>query len=112
MAVHKMKLQPCPFLLIMLGSKDIEMRLYDEKRQKINVGDTIEFENAETKERLLAKVIGLHKFDSFYSLYKAFDKQRLGYSEEEAADPNDMEKYYPVCEILKYGVVGIEIKLI
>ncbi len=110
--VHKMKLQGGPFQAIKSKNKDIEMRLFDEKRQKIKVGDIIEFENAETGERLQAKVIELHIFDSFHSLYKAFDKKRLGYLEGEKASPNDMEKYYPVCEISKYGVVGIEIKLL
>ena len=110
--LHKMKLQSSPFELIAQGKKDIEMRLFDEKRQKIKAGDNIEFENAKTGERLLVEVVGLHIFDSFDMLYSAFNKKRLGYTEKESAKPEDMEKYYPVCEISKYGVVGIEINLI
>lgn len=110
--VYKMKLNEAPFQKVKSKSKDIEMRLYDEKRRKIKVGDTIEFENATTKEKLLVEVIALHIFDSFDMLYSALDKNRLGYSENEIASPKDMEKYYPVCEIMQFGVVGIEIRLI
>ena len=36
----------------------------------------------------------------------------MGYSEDEDADPKDMEQYYSKEEQDKYGVVGIEIKLV
>lgn len=36
-----MRLHKEPFELIKNGSKTIELRLYDEKRQMINLGDTI-----------------------------------------------------------------------
>ena len=35
----KMHLKEKPFFMIKSGKKDIEMRLYDEKRQKIQGGD-------------------------------------------------------------------------
>jgi ASC-1-like (ASCH) protein len=40
---HEMRLHDGPFKLIKAGSKTIELRLYDEKRQEIKVGDEIEF---------------------------------------------------------------------
>ena len=39
----KMKLQSLPFSVIESGRKSIELRLYDEKRKQIAVGDTIHF---------------------------------------------------------------------
>ena len=39
----KMKLQSLPFSVIESGRKSIELRLYDEKRKQIAVGDTIRF---------------------------------------------------------------------
>lgn len=56
-------------------------------------------------------MLNKHCFESFTELYSAFDKARLGYSENEIASPKDMEKYYFADEILKFGVVGIEIQL-
>jgi ASC-1-like (ASCH) protein len=41
--LHQMKLQPNPFEQIKNGSKTLELRLNDEKRQLIKVGDEIEF---------------------------------------------------------------------
>lgn len=109
---HIMNLQNKPFKLIKNGTKTIEMRLYDEKRQKIKIGDIIEFNNNNTDELLQTKVIGIHRFKNFKELYNQFDKISIGYEEHETANPSDMSKYYTTEDILKYGVVGIEIKLI
>ena len=109
--IHEMRLHDEPFKLIKAGTKTIELRLYDEKRQEINVGDMIEFTSRATGERQLTKVIGLHIYSSFADLYKKHDKVSMGYSEDEAAKPEDMELYYSKEEQGKYGVVGIEIQL-
>lgn len=110
--IFNMKLQPQPFEAIKSGRKDIEMRLYDEKRKQIKKEDLIEFTNLETGEKILCKVTDLHIFSSLKQLYAHFDKKRLGYHENETAKPSDMEKYYPKSEQAQFGVIGIEIKLI
>ena len=110
--MHEMRLNDEPFILIKNGSKTIELRLNDEKRRQIKVGDTITFTNRSNKEQISVVVINLHKYDSFEELYKNFDKISMGYKENEIADPKDMELYYSKEEQDKYGVVGIEIKLL
>lgn len=45
-------------------------------------------------------------------MYKHFDKILLGYDESELADAKDMEEYYSKEEQEKYGVLGIEIKIV
>ncbi len=107
-----MRLHKGPFELIKNGSKTIELRLYDEKRQMINVGDTITFENRSDGDKIIVKVIALHKYPSFEELYKHFNKVSIGYKEDEEANPKDMELYYSSEEQSKYGVVGIEMELI
>lgn len=47
--VHHMKLKPAPFYQMRKGAKTIELRLYDPKRQRIKVGDQIEFSNTQDK---------------------------------------------------------------
>ena len=91
---HKMKLNDEPFKSIKSGTKTVELRLYDEKRQLLNVGDTIEFTNRTTNEKITVKVENLHIYPSFDELYKHFDKISMGYREYEEAKPSDMEKYY------------------
>ena len=110
--LHKMKLQPNPFASIKSGAKDIEMRLNDEKRQAVKVGDMIEFTQSVSGETLSAVVLNRHEHPTFAELYTAFDKTRLGYLPEEDANPNDMSRYYSEEDILKYGVVGLQIQLL
>lgn len=110
--IHELRLNDEPFELIKSGSKTIEMRLYDEKRKLINENDIIEFTNRVTGEKIKTKVIKLHLYNSFNELYDNFDNISLGYKKEEIKDSKDMEKYYSKEEQCKYGVVGIEIKLI
>lgn len=109
---HKMRLHNSPFELIKNGTKTIEMRLNDEKRQLISIGDTIEFENRITKEIILTEVTDLHKYNNFEELYPNFNKISLGYKKDEIASPKDMEQYYTKEEQNKYGVIGIEVKLL
>ena len=112
--VHSMKLKPFPFEMIKKGQKTIELRLFDEKRQKIKVEDTIVFTNSATEEMLSAKVVKLHSFNSFGELYRALPLLQCGYTSEniDKATPADMEQYYSVEEQRKYGVVGIKLILI
>ena len=107
-----MRLHNEPFKLIKDGSKTIELRLNDEKRQLISVGDVITFENRSDGDTIKTEVVKLHKYPSFEELYKHFDKVSMGYKEDEEADPKDMELYYSNEEQSKYGVVGIEMELI
>lgn len=109
---HQMKLKPIPFDLIKSGQKTVEMRLNDEKRSLIKIGDFIEFTNTESGEKVLTCVCNLTKFDNFEALYKHFDKRLLGYCEGENADPCDMSQYYKKEDVEKHGALAIEIKLI
>lgn len=45
---HKMSLRNKPFNSIKSGTKTIELRLYDEKRKLISVGDIITFTNIDS----------------------------------------------------------------
>ena len=110
--IYKMRLKNGPFKAIKSGTKKVELRLNDEKRKLIKEHDIIEFENRITLEKIEVEVIKLHHFDSFSELYKHFDKISIGYKADEIANPEDMDKYYSKEEQAKYGVVGIEIKLI
>jgi len=112
-AEHQMKLHTSPFEKIKSGEKTIELRLYDEKRQRIKEGDSITFTNTVTGETLTATVRKLHRFDSFEELYKALPLLQCGYTAEDidTAHPADMEQYYSLEEQKKYGVVGIELSL-
>lgn len=109
---HKMNLNSDPFKCIKDRTKTIELRLNDEKRQLLNENDLIEFTDRTTLEKIEVKVVYLHKYPNFEELYKHFDKISLGYNQDEVANYKDMEQYYSKEEQEKYGVVGIEIKVV
>ena len=71
---HEMKLQPEYYNFILNGTKRIEIRLFDEKRQQIKIGDTIKFlKEPELNEFFEAKVVGLLRYNSFEDMFNDFD---------------------------------------
>ncbi len=88
------------------------MRLYDEKRKPFNFNHIIIFTDITNKNiKIKIEVLNIHIFLSFYELYSNFDKIFLGYDENELSDPLDMEQYYTKENIIKYSVIGIELRI-
>lgn len=110
--VHILRLHNKPFYSIKNKTKIIEMRLYDEKRQLLKIGDNIKFINRANEEELYVLIEDLIRFDNFEQVYSSFNKIELGYEENEVAKPSDMEEFYSKEEQLKYGVLAIKIKVI
>lgn len=111
---HEMKLQPEYYDFILNGTKRIEIRLYDEKRKNIKVGDTIKFlKEPELKESFETKVVELLRYDSFVDMFKDFDISVLAdisMTKEELID--DLEQFYTKEKQEQYGVLGIRIELL
>ena len=111
---HSMKLQRKYFQRIESGQKTVEMRLHDEKRQKIKEGDVIVFSDMEnSEEKLKVRVTAISRFSTFDELYQNIPLSKLGYNTEEeqnSASAKDMEKFYPIEQQKEYGVMGIWIK--
>ena len=107
--LHKMKLNQEPFEKIKNGTKTIEFRLYDEKRQKVKIGDKIEFSKLpDLKEKLLVDVIDLYKEKTFKNLF-----QKIYTNEDEInSKTKSMYEIYSPEKEAKYGVLGIKIKVI
>ncbi len=111
---HHLNLRPQPFSMIANGIKTIELRLLDEKRSLISVGDTLIFANTDDPAcTIQCKVKALHTFKNFTELYRSLPLDRCGYLPHELATaaPEDMEAYYSAEKQKQYGVVGIELEL-
>lgn len=108
---HHMDLVASAFQKIANGTKTIELRLNDPKRQAIAVGDHIVFRNIDTDERLEVVVRARHDFATFEELYAALPLLKCGYTEDElsTAHHDDMHAYYTDEQVALHGVVGIEI---
>lgn len=110
--VHEMRLHSRPFALIASGQKTIELRLYDDKRKAIQIGDQIRFaDSADPDRQMVVTVKNLYIFDSFETLYQKLPLEKCGYLSRDlpSASPEDMQQYYPLEMQKNYGVVGIEI---
>ena len=111
---HEMKLQPKYFDFIKNGTKRIELRLNDEKRQMIKIGDKIKFiKEPELTESFEAEVIGLLNYSNFNELFKDFDISILSDNSMTKAELiNVLQEFYTPEKQSKYGVLGIKLKLI
>lgn len=107
--IHQMKLKAVPFEMIENGTKTVELRLNDEKRQQIRVGDCIQFTLMDSDRTVLTKVTALHKFNSFAQLFSVIPKEKYGFKSDETVPSDYMDEYYTPQEQKKYGVLGIEI---
>lgn len=105
--IYRMKLQNEPFNQIKLGTKEIEIRLNDDKRKMFKINDYIEFTNITTLEIMFVKITNLYNFKNFEELFNHFDNSTLGGGTYE-----EMYDYYSKEEENKYGVLGIEIKVL
>lgn len=106
-----MRLADEPFEKICRGEKTVEIRLNDEKRREIKVGDNIYFHRLSQESNIIiATVTVLHRFDTFRELFSSALFSKTGSGDmpaEEAAQ--SMYKYYTAEQEQKYGVLGIEI---
>lgn len=112
---HDMRLDEEPFVAIKSGKQTIEVRLFDDKRSLLNVGDRITFfKRPDEVESFEVSVIGLSIFNSFEDLFKAIDKEKFGYEEDDTLEYQIecMRKFYSVDEEAECGVVGIHLKII
>lgn len=112
--VIEMTLNNEPFKQIDDGIKTVEIRLNDEKRQRLQVGDIIQFIRKDhIEDHLRAKVVALHKFTSFKQLFSSDLTPQTGfygYTIEEAIEK--MREYYDETNENKYGVLAIEIEVL
>lgn len=105
-----MKLQPSPFEKIKSGAKTIEIRLNDEKRQLLKVGDEIEFAlMTSPTQTVKTEVIGLEKFPTFKEMFGAYPAEEYGGQSQDEWEL--MYKYYPPEEETRYGVLAIKLRL-
>lgn len=113
-AHHEMSLRPGPFGMIADGRKRYELRLYDEKRRCIAVGDTITFTCTADGRSVNVRVTSLQSFPDFATLYAALPLTECGYTAENvaAADPRDMAQYYPPEKQRNHGVLAIGVERI
>lgn len=112
--IYEMSLNASPYEKIASGSKTVELRLFDAKRRRIDIGDKIVFTNLDEPMKKIAVIVrSLHRYASFKDLFADIPIEKCGNSSTDTPDmaAAGMSKYYTVDQIRKYGVLGIEIIL-
>ena len=109
---HELKLQPKYFDFIKDGTKRIELRLNDAKRQQIQIGDTIVFHKLpDLQTTLTVRVVGLLHYATFADLVADFDIDILADKGLTKADLlADLNQFYTDYDQNHYGVVVIRIQ--
>ena len=105
-----MNLQDKYFNFIKNGTKRIELRLNDEKRRQIKIGDLIEFSNE--KDKFTAKVIGLLEYKDFKALFNDFEIEILAnktMTKQELLGV--LSEFYTPEKQEKFSVLGIRVEL-
>lgn len=102
-------LHPDIFDLVKDGKKDVEVRLNDEKRQQLSVGDKLVFlKRPDEVEKIEAIVKELKYFNNFNEVADYYEMERIHQpqlTKEEYVQ--DMQRFYSEDEQKKYGVVCI-----
>lgn len=112
MTTHQMNLQSKYFDFIKNGTKRIELRLYDEKRQQIKLGDSIGFSKSEN-EKFKVRVIGLLRYETFSDLFNDFNISVLAdQSMTKQELLNVLQEFYTPEKQAQYGVLGIRLELL
>ena len=113
MKEHVMHLSEEPFNWINEGKKMVEVRLYDEKRKKVELGDVIIFKKLNSDDEIKVRVKGLLRFQSFRNLFLFVPKEYLAHESLSLAEQIEkMRKYYSEEEEGKYSVLAIWFEVI
>ena len=106
-----MSLQHQYYEMITSGDKDIELRLYDEKRRQMRNNDIILIYDAQNKaDYVRCKIVRLHIAASFVDLSRKISMPRTGFASLEKL-MYAVSKFYDEELESKYGIVGIELEL-
>lgn len=108
--MHHMKVQTKYYHLLKSGNKTIELRLFDEKRQKIKKGDEIVFSDLSKAEDCFTAVVkNLYHAPHFEALCTMIQPCQAGFASKEELLKVLAEFYTPAVQD-EFGVVGIEIQ--
>jgi len=102
-----MTLNNLPFQKINKGRKTIECRLFDNKRKKIKINDTIIFKlKNNDSQKIRTDVVNLYKSQTFDELISKLGADKFGWDKKEDALA-ELKKFYSNEQEKEFGVLGI-----
>ena len=111
--IHEMKLNDKAFNNIKNGIKKFELRLYDDRRKTINLGDTIIFHNLNNLDDTISvTVLALLRYPSFADLFADIDYKLFGTANNLAEKLERVHTFYTVEQEKEHGILAIKIQLL
>ncbi len=110
MNTHRMHLRSLRFKQIANGTKTIEVRLNDPKRQKLTIGDSIQVINNDIPDNTITKTVkDISKYPSLAELFKNISLVDAGYPVDSSSEEAtlDTSQYYDPSEEKQFGVIAI-----
>ena len=109
--MHVMQLRDEYFDKINKGEKIYEIRLSDEKRKKIRIGDDILFlKYSDFHKRIKVRVLHIYNHKSIEEVLNVYSLDALGFKGMSKPEVLDIiTQIYPKTEIKKHGLVLIHI---
>lgn len=108
---HQMKLRVPYFEKMAEGTKTIEVRLYDDKRRLIKLGDLIEFSKADNEsQKIKIEVVGLLSYKTFKDLVDDFPPEIFGATDKMTL-LEALASFYSCDDEKKFGVLGIRVRI-
>ena len=110
--IHEMKLDKASFENLEKGTKTFELRLMDEKRQSLKLGEQIKFRLFPTLDHAcMMEIIGLLHYPDFDTLLNDVEMSWLGLDDDKKDwQKNVMHQIYTPEEEKEYGVLGIRLQ--
>ncbi len=100
------------FEMVRKGDKCVEIRLNDEKRQGLHVGDTLTFTcRGDFEKKIETEVVSLHYYKTFEEMLMFEPKKDIGFPFKSIEEIVSIyEEFYPKEEQDTYGVVAIKFR--
>ena len=111
--IHEMKLNDNAFNNIKSGVKKFELRLYDDKRKNINLGDTIIFHNLNNlSDTISVNVLALLRYPTFADFFKDINYRLCGTENSLDEIIERVHTFYTIEQEKKHGILAIKVELI
>lgn len=107
---HQMTLNDEYFLAVKNNRKTVELRVRDEKRKQVRIGDTIVFsKKSDPEQKVIVRVKGCYLYESFESLVDDFTADELGFKGKPKKDIVKLaNSIYDYKKTRKYGAFAIK----
>lgn len=114
MQEHTLKLDEKYYNYILHGSKRIELRLNDEKRKSMSIGDILTFyKQPLLEENFKTKIVDLIYFNSFNEAISNLPFELIAdKNDNKQSLLNDLNRIYSKEKQENYGVICIKIELL